>query len=222
MQFRDPQPSLAVENVRRALTACTAACPLALACLAVPARAEDYAFKIFCDGSQVGYHEVHVRRAAAETDVDIDAHVDVTLAGIEIYRYRHSSHEVWRDGKLEAMRSETDDDGEAESVSVHPGEDGMLVVESNQGSHEVPPDTLPTSLWNPDVLGRRELLDSESGRTLKVQVAQLSDGRYQMSGDLSVLVDYRSGHWDGLHFRYFGSDVDFRPDHRAATVLEAQ
>ena len=194
-----------------------AACPLAFAALAAaPARAEDYAFKVFCNGSQVGYHEVHVRREDDETDVDIDAHIDVTMAGIEVYRYRHRSHEVWRDGKLEALNSETDDDGDAQSVTVHPGDNGMLVVENNQGTHEVPSDTLPTDLWNPEVLGKRELLDTESGRTLKVQVAQLADGHYKMSGDLSLLVDYRSGHWDGLHFRYFGSTVDFRPDPKTA------
>lgn len=198
---------------------CSAACPLALACLATPADAEDYAFKVFCNGSPVGYHEVHVRHEEDETDVDIDARIDVTLAGIEVYRYRHRSHEVWRDGKLEALNAETNDDGEALSVSVHPGEDGMLVVENKQGSREVSPDLLPTDLWNPDVLGKRELLDTESGRILKVQVAQLSDGRYQMSGDLKLLVDYRSGHWDGLHFRYFGSNVDFRPDPQTAMGL---
>jgi len=196
----------------RALAVCTAACPLALTSFSGPTRAEDYAFKVFCNGSPVGYHHVHIQHDGGETDVDIDADIDVTLAGLDIYRYRHRSHEVWRDGKLTALRSETDDDGDAQSVSVHPGADGMLVVESNQGRREVPPDTLPTSLWNPEVLGRRELLDTESGRTLKVETAPLADGRYQMSGDLSLLVDYRSGHWDGLHFRYFGSNVDFRPD----------
>jgi len=195
---------------------CTAACPVAAACFTPAADAEDYAFKVFCNGSPVGYHEVHVRHEDSETDVDVDAHIDVTMAGIEVYRYRHRSHEVWRDGKLEALSSETDDDGEAQSVSVHPAEDGMLVVENSQGSREVPADTLPTSLWNPSVLGKRELLDTESGRTLKVQVAQLADGRYQMSGDLKLLVDYHSGHWDGLHFRYFGSTVDFRPDPQTA------
>ena len=196
----------------RTLAVCTAACPLVLSCAPGPAHAEDYAFKVFCNGSPVGYHRVHIQRDDHETDVDIDADIDVTLAGLEVYRYRHRSHEVWHDGRLEALRSETDDDGDEKSVSVHPGSDGMLVVESNQGSREVPPDTLPTSLWNPDVLGRRELLDTESGKTLKVETARLADGRYRMSGDLSLLVDYRSGHWDGLHFRYFGSNVDFRPD----------
>jgi hypothetical protein len=197
-----------------------AACPLVLAAFAAaPVRAEDYAFKVFCNGNQVGYHEVHVRHEEDETDVDIDAHIDVTMAGIEVYRYRHRSHEVWRDGKLEALNSETDDDGAAESVAVHAGDNGMLVVETNQGSREVSPDILPTDLWNPDVLGKHELLDTESGRTLKVQVSQLPGGRYKMSGDLSLLVDYRSGHWDGLHFSYFGSTVDFRPDSKTALEI---
>lgn len=208
MHFREVQPLLAV---------CTAACPLALASFASPARAEDYAFKVFCNGSPVGYHEVHVRHEDDQTtDVDIDAQIDVTMAGIEVYRYRHRSHEVWRDGKLEALNSVTDDDGDAKKVSVHPGDDGMLVVENDEGRHEVPADTLPTSLWNPDVLGKRELLDTESGRTLKVRTAEMPDGRYQMSGDLKLVVDYRSGHWDGLHFRYGGSNVDFRPDQQTA------
>jgi len=211
MHFRETHPVL--------VALCTAACPVALACLAEPADAEDYVFKVFCNGSPVGYHEVHVRHGEDETDVDIDAQIDVTLAGLEIYRYRHRSHEVWRDGKLEALNAETDDDGEATSVSVHPGADGMLVVNSGRGSREVPADTVPSSLWNPEMLGRHELLDTESGRTLKVQVAQLADGRYQMSGDLTLEVDYRSGHWDGLHFRYFGSSVDFRPDPQTAMGL---
>jgi len=45
-------------------------------------------------------------------------------AGLDFCRHRHRSHEVWRDGKLTALRSEADDDGHAQSVSVHPGADG--------------------------------------------------------------------------------------------------
>ncbi len=190
---------------------------LSATCLAAAsARAEDYNFKVFCNGDPVGYHHVHIARSEDETDVDIVADIDVTVAGIDVYRYRHHSHEVWRDGKLTGLVSETDDDGKAKKVSVRPADDGMLVVESSKGSREIPADTLPTSLWNPDILGQRELLDTESGKTIKIEVAQLSDGRYKMSGDLHLLVDYRSGHWDGLQFHYFGADVEFRPDQPVA------
>ena len=195
--------------LRHALILCGAAC----LAHASSAEAEDYDFRVFCNGNPVGHHHVHVARGEDETDVDTDADIDVSMAGMELYRYHHRSHEVWHDGKLTGLVSETDDDGEARKVSVRPAGDGMLMVDSGGGQRrEIPSDTLPTSLWNPEVLGQRELLDTETGKTVKVQVAQLADGRYQMSGDLHLLVDYRAGRWSGLHFHYFGADVDFRPD----------
>ena len=193
----------------------TPALGVALVCLAAaPARAEDYAFKVFCNGNPVGYQHVQVHRAEEETTVDTDVAVDVHMAGFEIYRYRYRSRETWHDGKLAGLTSETDDDGEALSLQVHPAEDGMLLVQSKEGSREIPADTLPTSYWNPAVLERGELLDSETGKILKVAVADAGEGRYEISGDLTFEVDYRYGRWSGAHFRYFGADVDFRPEPR--------
>jgi hypothetical protein len=185
-----------------------------LACLAAaPARAEDYAFKVFCNGNPVGYQHVQVRHDDdGQTLVDTDVAVDVHMAGFEIYRYRYRARESWRDGRLTELTSETDDDGEALSLSVHPAEDGMLLVESKEGRRKIPADTLPTSYWNPAVLDRRELLDSESGKLLKVAVSSHGDGRYSVSGDLNAEVDYRFGRWAGAHFHYFGAEIDIRPE----------
>lgn len=191
----------------------TPALGVTLACLAaLPARAEDYMFKVLCNGNPVGYQHVQVRKDSDATVVDTDVAVDVHMAGFEIYRYRYRGHETWRDGKLAELTSDTDDDGEALSLSVHPAEDGMLLVESKDGRREVPADTLPTSYWNPAVLDRGELLDTESGKLLKVAVSQSSDGRYEVSGDLNAEVEYRFGRWSGAHFHYFGADIDFRPE----------
>lgn len=193
----------------------TPAVGVTLACLAAgPTRAEDYAFKVFCNGNPVGYQHVQVNHGEEETTVDTDVAVDVHMAGFEVYRYRYRSREIWRDGKLAELTSETDDDGDALSLSVRAAEDGMLLVENKEGRREIPADTLPTSYWNPAVLERAELLDTESGKLLKVAVASAGDGRYAVSGDLNVEVDYRYGRWNGAHFHYFGADVDFRPEPR--------
>lgn len=188
---------------------------VALVCFAAfPAQAEEYAFKVFCNGNPVGYQHVQVHREEDKTTVETEVAVDVHMAGIEIYRYRYHDHETWADGKLATLTSETDDDGDALSLSVEPAEDGKLRVESKDGIREISADTLPTSYWNPAVLERGELLDSESGKILKVAVAPTGDGRYEVSGDLTLEVDYRYGRWSGAHFRYFGADVDFRPEPR--------
>jgi hypothetical protein len=191
----------------------TPALGVTLACLATaPACAEDYAFKVFCNGNPVGYQHVQVRHDDGQTQVDTDVAVNVHMAGFEIYRYRYRASETWRDGRLSALTSETDDDGEALSLSVHPADDGMLLVENKEGSRKIPADTLPTSYWNPAVLDRGELLDTESGKLLKVAVSSSGDGHYAVSGDLNAEVDYRFGHWSGAHFHYFGADIDFRPE----------
>lgn len=197
----------------------TPAMGVALACLAAgPARAEDYAFKVFCNGNPVGYQHVQVTHGDEETAVDTEVTVDVHMAGLNIYRYRYRGHETWRDGKLAGLTSETDDDGEILSLSVHLAEDGMLVVESKddgkQGSREIPAEMLPASYWNPAVLTQDELLDTESGKTLKVTTTPTGDGRYEVSGDLNIEVDYRTGRWNGTRFHYFGTDVEFRPEPR--------
>ena len=185
----------------------------ALICFtAAPAAAENYLFKVFCNGNPVGYEHVEVHHGEQEITVDTDVAVDVHVAGFEIYRYRYRGQETWRDGKLAGLTSETDDDGEAMKLSVRPAEDGMLLVEGKDGTNEIPADTLPTSYWNPAVLERGELLDSESGKILKVAVESEGEGRYEVSGDLTLEVDYRHGRWNGAHFRYFGADVDFRPE----------
>ena len=214
LQLRYPQsftPALGVT------LACLAGMPAAAVLgAASKASAEDYAFKVFCNGNPVGYQHVQVRHGEEETTVDTDVAVDVHMAGFEIYRYRYRSRETWRDGRLAALTSETDDDGEALALSVRQTEEGSLLVElkddGKESQSEVPADTLPASYWNPAVLERGELLDTESGKLLKVAVTSPGGGRYDVSGDLNVEVDYRSGRWDGAHFRYFGADVDFLPE----------
>jgi hypothetical protein len=173
--------------------------------------ARTYDFDILCNGTPVGRHTVVVEDANGETDVTVDIALDVTLAGLELYRYRHSSHEVWRRGRLTSLHSETNDDGDELQLSVQAAEDGSLRVVARDGSRLVPADIVPSSYWNPELVNRGEILDSESGRTLKIAVTPLLRGRYQLQGDLRLQIEYQQGLWTGLHFSYFGAEIEYQP-----------
>ena len=180
-------------------------------CLAArPARAETYDFQIRCNGNPVGHHTVQVREHDGQMDVKTDVSLDVSLAGIDLYHYRYSDSEHWEDGKLVSMESATNDDGDKMHVAVHRDADGELVIESGDGVKKVPGDTLPASYWNPAVLGKKEVIDSQSGKLVRVSIKPLSDGRFDVSGDLNFQVDYRGGRWAGLRFKYVGADVDYQ------------
>jgi hypothetical protein len=174
-------------------------------------QAETYDFQIICNGNPVGTHKVVVEEHDGFTDVSIAIDLSVSLAGLELYRYHHVSHEEWDHGRLFSLESKTNDDGTELHLSVRRREDGQLDVDGSDGVKIVSSDIIPTSYWNPEMIRRHEVLDSQSGKILKVTVTPLFEGRYKMTGDLRLQLDYPQGRWNGVHFSYIGADIDYVP-----------
>ncbi|WP_340119518.1 DUF6134 family protein [Pelagibius sp. 7325] len=193
---------------------------------AVPS-AGDLAFDIRRDGSSIGGHHVVFRRAGERLEVDIDIDIAVNLAFIPLFAYSHRNREVWQDGRLLSLESETDDDGQRYTVSAR-AEGGVLRVTGSGGDFQAPADTLPTSYWNPRTVEQTRLLDSQHGRLLAVESRLLGeerlDGgktarRYRLSGDLDLDLWYAAtGEWVNIAFTARGATVSYlrRPTTDAA------
>lgn len=121
----------------------------------------------------LGHHRVTVAKAAnGDTVVDVDIRFEAKLLMITAYRYHHVSHEVWHEGRLAALDSSTDDNGERDWVKGHAVEDGFA-VESSHGAVTAPADIIPTSYWNPAILTASRLLDTIRGVVMDVKVERL-------------------------------------------------
>jgi len=190
--------------------------------LAGPARAlprlgrRQIAFDIRREGASIGRHEVRFRQSGDDLEVDIEIDIVVNFAFIPVFRYRHRNHEVWRQGRLVALDSETDDDGRTHAVSARQRAAGLW-VSGSEGQFLAPPDVLPTSYWNPETVKRTRLLDSQHGRMLDVRPdllgeEPLADGpasRYRLSGDLSLDLWYAKGEWVKIAFQARGAEVSY-------------
>ncbi|AVM76037.1 DUF6134 family protein [Magnetospirillum gryphiswaldense] len=184
---------------------------LALA-LAPPAWAsQDVSFTVLRDGTPIGHHRVQVQRQGEDTTVTVSIALDVSFGFVPLYSYRHHSNEVWRGDRLIALDSRTDDDGEAMAVTVRTTADGLM-VDGPDGRRLLPPDTVPTSYWNPALVADRPLLDSQYGRLLDIDRQKLALGRWRLAGELNLDIDYDAGgRWSGLWFRHKGSNFAYQP-----------
>lgn len=137
----------------------------------VPANGE-LAFTVLRDGDEVGTHRIRFEDATQGVTVQVKTRVEVKLPflGIPVYHFVHDAQEVWRHGELVALRSTTDDDGETKRLSLNRGEDA-LEVDGSAGRHTSPPDLLPASLWHPDLVKRRVLLNTLDGSQMRVTVS---------------------------------------------------
>jgi len=193
-------------------------------------NAQDIAFKVFRDGEPLRHHRVSFRREAEELHVEIDIELEVKLAFLTVFRYRHINREVWRDGRLVA--TETDDDGDSFWLRGRATEAG-LKVEGSSGNFMAPADVMPTSYWNAETVTKDLLLDTQRGRLIDVEIAPagaeivvmagqaVNARRYTVSGELSLDLWYApDGQWAKTRFEARGAEVVYaRQDGRRTPSL---
>ena len=153
------------------------------------ARADDDAgenatltYRITRDGRDLGRQSMIFHTKDGATEVEIDSHVQVTIAGKQVYEFAQTMREIWRDRRLIQFHAVTNDNGERHTVELSPSAGrSLLVADGQQG--EVPVDIAPTTLWHPFMLKRSMLFDTLHGN---VRHFKLRD-----EGDVSVRIGGR-------------------------------
>lgn len=206
-------------NILRCLFILVLAAPIHAA--GVPDR-DVLDFAILRNGSEIGRHVIRFEQRGDPTIVRILAEVDYRIAFVPLYIFRHEAREVWRGDRLVAMTAATDDNGDEYTVAVtlH---DGSLRVSVNGAEMAIDAGTIPASLWNNAVEGRRTIVDPADGELMEVSVRAAGEElievrgrevrarRFVMSGDFerdlwfdtdNVLVQVRFKGEDGSEIRY--------------------
>ena len=178
-------------------------------------------FKVIREGDQIGTHTVTARHEGGDLVLDIAVDIKVKVAFITAYRYEQTRREVWRDGKLIAFESDTNDDGKKAKTSGKL-EGDMLVVTGPDGTQKVRPDIIPNSWWNPDLAKQSELLSTFDSKILKVKIEDAGEEsvdtaggpvkahRYVLSGEAEREVWYDAeGRWVHMRTGRGGTPVDW-------------
>jgi hypothetical protein len=159
-------------------------------------------------------------RVGDDLRVTLRVEAAVKLGFITLFRYRHEAEEIWRDGRMAAVRSFTDDDGEERHVVGQAAAEGF-VVDGPSGRVVAPADVLPSSYWHPDTVRQTTLLDVSKGRVRAIVVDRLADeslsvagravlaNRYAVNGDLKAGLWYGTdGTWLRTSLQKKGSAID--------------
>lgn len=206
---------------------------LLMAGMATPAVAADpfalygggLLFEIQRNGSPVGEHRVDFSPGAVPGTVAVAARstIAVPFLGFTAYRFRYESHSLWRNGALERLDAETDDDGARTRVTAR-RDGGRIIVDGAAGAYALPFPLFPTDHWNPGVLTAPVVLNTITGAANAVTIT--AEGRedrptgtgprpatrYRYAGELQAEVWYDdAGRWAGLRFAARdGSVIDYR------------
>lgn len=139
------------------------------------------AFDIVRNGEAIGTHTYQFSQSGERTEVRIKTDINFRLLFIPVYRFEHESVEVWQNGQLSSLTSNTNENGTPVKLQVHREEDSLMVM-GEDGNLHVDREIIPASLWNRLVLDRNEILTTVSGNVKSVQVEYVGEEIIEIRG----------------------------------------
>ncbi len=132
-------------------------------------------FDVSRNGGKFGAERMTFERRGEDMVITRDVDYKVSFGPIVPFRYRHDAIEVWRDGRLISLESETLKDGDDLTMSMMRGPEGSFAVRSNLlgDAQDVAGDMLATSWWNSAVMTENQLVNTETGEVLDVSVSKI-------------------------------------------------
>lgn len=180
-------------------------------------------FDIYRGGNRIGEHVVTVSRdrGAIRSRVDID--IAVTFLGITAYRYTLDYEETYRNGRLETLTGECDDDGDRANVrAFRAGE--RLEIDGSAYSGPAVGIAVPTSYWRMAALQATPWISAQSGELLSVSAVPLASSADAPVGARAYRVSDGAGYtveiWYDAAGEWVGCGFDAR-DERAIYRLQS-
>jgi hypothetical protein len=133
------------------------------------ASPETMRFAITRNGEQIGTHEIAINRNGAETSVNVVTDLAVKVLFVTAYHLQWVESERWVNGRLVALNSQSDNNGERHSVSLAAKGSG-LEMKVDGTSALIDANIVPGSFWSPELLRRPMMLDTKDGQLMPVTV----------------------------------------------------
>jgi hypothetical protein len=167
-------------NRRRLLRLATAAAtaPLLGPFLRGSARAaatRDLRFRALHRGAPVGEHSVAFR--SNEERLTVTTHIDITVKVLffTAFRFKHDAEEVWQAGRLQSVKSSTDDNGTLLQVSGYAAGDGFRIVGEDGPFLAAAHLLTSNTLWDRRLVRESRLIDVQHGGEVGMVAKRLGD-----------------------------------------------
>jgi hypothetical protein len=142
---------------------------------------QDYHFEVLLDGSRIGHQTFEVSEREDQQVVRIRADFKVKILFVPVYTYRHDNVEIWKDGCLQSISADTDDNGVPFSVRGRSVDDDFEIT-TKSGSELLPGCVSSFAYWDRGFLERPKLLNSQTGEHVSVTVTELGEGPVSFGG----------------------------------------
>lgn len=147
-------------------------------------------FQVIRNERVIGAHRITFARTGGAFAVRTDVEIELGLLGVPVFRFEHRAEEIWRDGWLHGVTSDTDDDGKRYAVRAE-RRDGVFQGAVNGKGFTVSGYIIPSSLWHPDTVKVDALFDTIDARLKPVRARLVAEAPVTVGGAAVSAKRYR-------------------------------
>ncbi|HEY7327732.1 MAG TPA: DUF6134 family protein [Gemmataceae bacterium] len=179
------------------------------------ADSETREFVVKVDGKPSGYANMTIQRQEdGTTIVSCDTNVRVRVL-IKTYIYTCRTRETWKDGRLQQLVSQCNDDGKQFQVSAAAQGDGIH-VRVNGREHITKSEAWVSSYWTlPDAKLRDQVIpvvDADNGRDFQGRLQFVGEAQMTIGGEAQNVQHYRFNGPNRIELYYDASQRLVRQD----------
>jgi uncharacterized protein DUF6134 len=159
--------------------------------ITLPGDSANRRFSVLYNGDRIGRHIVRSTPVVEGIRVSTDVELKVKRFFVTMFSFRHRSEEVWRDGRLMALNSETTEDAVTFRVDGAAVPRGFRVV-GKEGPFIAAAATLMSNcLWNHAILQEETMIDAQRGGIIGLSVRRLADEDIVIAGRSVAATRFR-------------------------------
>jgi hypothetical protein len=179
----------------------------------------EFLFKVLRDGVEIGYHKVTLAQSNGQLEVAVAAEIEVKLAFLTLYSFKHERREVWSNGRLLGFAAKTQDGGETFDINIEHNGEGYTRNVNGRVDH-LEQDRRLLAYWDMSIVDHKAFVSAQDGTILDVAFEdggtrkldwkgrQVETAYYRMTGDIERELWYDpSGHVLKLRMLRDGSEI---------------
>lgn len=162
-------------------------------------------FQVYLDDQPVGEHRFSTQTTQDSVQLLSEAHFDVRILSIPVYRYSHRSEERWKSNCLEQIHAFTDDNGSPQEVRGERHSNDFAISVAGK-SQTLPSCIMTFAYWNPEMLRQSKLLNPQTGEWVPVIIQHIGKDSIRVAENDRIADHYH------LSAPKFEIDLWYDPD----------
>ena len=138
-------------------------------------------FKVFLDSKEIGYHQVHIRPTIDGEQVNVEAKFEVKFLFITAFSYLHTAEELWKNGCLQSINTQTTENGDEMFVRSEPILGGLAIT-SHQSETSLTGCIRSFAYWDHQRLDTIRLLNTQTGQYVPAKFSSMGEVSYNHEG----------------------------------------